>query len=66
MITREFDGIFSGAKLLASLDGKDKLVGGIQGMLGDLLSQAAAAIGKAAVGAAVAGRLIETLQIRYL
>jgi len=54
MITREFDGIFVGAKLLASLDGKDKLVGGVAGMLGDLLSQAAEAIGKAAVTAAVA------------
>ncbi len=54
MISREFDGIFAGAKLLVSLDGKDKLVGGIQGMLGDLLSQAAEAVGKAAVAAAVA------------
>ena len=53
MITSEFDGIFAGAKLLASLDGKDKLVGGIEGMLGDLLSQAADAIGKAAVAAVV-------------
>jgi hypothetical protein len=52
MITREFDGIFACAKLLASRDGKDKLVGGIQGILGDLLSQAAEAIGKAAVAAA--------------
>lgn len=54
MITREFDGIFAGAKLLASMDGKDKLVGGVAEMLGDLLSQAAEAIGKAAVSAAVA------------
>jgi len=36
MITREFDGIFVGAKLRASLDGKDKLVGGVAGMPGDL------------------------------
>jgi hypothetical protein len=54
MISREFDGIFEGAKLVASVDGRDKLVGGIAGMLGDLLSQAAAALGKAAVSAAVA------------
>jgi len=54
MITREFDGVFEGATLLASLDGKDKLVGGIAGMLGDLLSEAAEVIGKAAVSAAVA------------
>jgi hypothetical protein len=50
MITREFDGVSAGAKLLVSLDGKDKLAGGLQ----DLLSQAAEAIGKAAVAAAVA------------
>jgi hypothetical protein len=54
MIVREWDGIFAGARLLASLDGKDKLVGGIEGMLGDLLSQAAQAIGKAAAAAVVA------------
>jgi hypothetical protein len=48
MITREFDGIFVGAKLLASLDGKHKLVGAVAGVLADLLSQAAEAIGKAA------------------
>ncbi|MGC3971892.1 MAG: hypothetical protein QM775_32475 [Pirellulales bacterium] len=53
MITREFDDLFAGAKLMASLDGTDKLVNGIKGMLGDLLSQAAEAIGKAAVSAAV-------------
>jgi hypothetical protein len=54
MITREFDGISVGAKLLVSLDGKDKLVGGLEGMLGDLLSQAAQEIGKAAVAEVVA------------
>lgn len=54
MITREFDGIFAGAKLLTRLDGKDKLVGGLQGMLGELLSEAAAAVGKVALAAAVA------------
>jgi len=54
MITREFDGIVSGARLLASLDGKDKLIGGITGMLGDLLEQAAKGLGKAAVAGAVA------------
>ena len=53
MIAREFDGVFVGAKLLVRLDGKDKLIGGIEGMLGDLLSQAAQAIGKAAVAAVV-------------
>jgi hypothetical protein len=46
-ITREWDGIQSGARLFASLDGKDKLLGGLQGMLNDLLSEAAQAIGKA-------------------
>jgi len=54
MITREFDGILSGARLLASLDGKDKLVGGVVGMLGDLLAEAAQSLGKAAVAGAVA------------
>lgn len=32
MITREFDGVGAGTTLMASLDGKDKLVGGLQGM----------------------------------
>ena len=54
MITREFEGIRSGARLLANLDGKDKLVGGVAGMLGDLLAEAARELGKAAVAAAVA------------
>jgi hypothetical protein len=54
MITREFDGILSGARLLTTLNGKDKLVGGITGMLSDLASQAAQAVGKAALSAAVA------------
>jgi len=54
MITRELDGIFAGAHLLATIAGEDTLVGGLQGMLGDLLSQAAEAIGKAAVAAVVA------------
>jgi len=52
-VTREWDGVSSGAKLLASLDGKDKLVGGLQGMIADLLSQAAQAVGKAALDATV-------------
>src|ERR1700733_8996843 len=54
MITREFDGILSGARLLTTLNGKDKLVGGITGALSDLASQAAQAVGKAALSAAVA------------
>ncbi len=54
MITSEWSGILAGAKLLPRLDGKDKLVNGLEGMLGDLLSQAAQEIGKAAVAAAVA------------
>ena len=54
MINREFDSILAGSKLVASLDGKDKLVEGITGILGDLLSQALAALGKAAVSGAVA------------
>jgi hypothetical protein len=54
MIGREFDGIANGARLFVELEGKDKLVGGLEGMMSDLLSEAAQAIGKAAVAAAVA------------
>jgi hypothetical protein len=54
MITREWDRLLAGAGLHASLNGEDKLVGGLEGALGDLLSQAAQALGKAAVSAVVA------------
>jgi hypothetical protein len=53
-ITREWDGIMQGAKLGVSLDGKDKLVGGVTGALGDLVNQVAQELGKAAAAAAVA------------
>jgi hypothetical protein len=53
MITREFDGILAGSRFDATIDGKDKLVGGVVGILGDLVEEAVAALGKAAATAVV-------------
>jgi len=53
MITREFDGILAGSHFDATIDGKDKLVGGVVGMVGDLVEEAVAALGKAAATAVV-------------
>lgn len=52
-ITNEWGGI-SGAKFTASISGKDTLVGGLEGILGDLLKQVAAEFGKAAATAVIA------------
>ena len=54
MISREWDALRAGARIFPSLNGEDKLLGGLEGAIGDLLSQAASALGKAAVTAAVA------------
>jgi hypothetical protein len=54
MIAREFNNLRAGARVVAHLDGTDKLIGGITEAIGNLLSQAAQAIGKAAVSAAIA------------
>jgi hypothetical protein len=53
VIVNEFGGM-AGAKLVASIDGKDTLVGGLEGMLNDLLQKAASELGQAAVAAAIA------------
>jgi len=52
-ITAEFDGM-PGAKMVAGIDGKDTLVGGLQGILNDLLNEAAQELGKAAEAAVIA------------
>jgi hypothetical protein len=52
-IANEFGGVTNG-RLVASIAGKDKLVGGLQGMLNDLLHEAASELGQAAVVAAIA------------
>jgi hypothetical protein len=52
-VTNEF-GDIPGAKLVASIDGKDTLVGGIEGILNDLLKQVAGELEKAAAKAVVA------------
>jgi hypothetical protein len=52
-IANEFGGM-PGANLVASIDGKDTLVGGLEGMLNDLLQKAASELGKAAAAAVVA------------
>lgn len=52
-IVNEFGGM-AGAKLVASIDGKDKLVGGLESMLNDLLQKAAGELGQAAAAAVVA------------
>ncbi len=43
-----------GAKLEASIDGKDTLVRGLEGELGDLLKKVGEELGKAAAAAVVA------------
>ncbi len=53
-IGTEWLGIHHGGRLIASIDGKDTLVQGVEGMIGDLIKQAAAELGKAAAAAIIA------------
>jgi hypothetical protein len=52
-IANEF-GDIPGAKFDATITGKDTLVAGVEGLLGDLLKQVAAELGRAAAAAVVA------------
>lgn len=52
-ITNEFDGI-PGGKMVASIDSKDTLVEGLQGILNDLLKKVAEELAVAAAKAIVA------------
>lgn len=52
-VANEFGGIL-GAKLEARIDGKDTLVGDLEGILGDLLKQLGQELGKAAASAVIA------------
>ncbi|HZZ01116.1 MAG TPA: hypothetical protein VFE36_16260 [Candidatus Baltobacteraceae bacterium] len=53
-ITAEWDSIVKGGRISAQLTGKDKLVGGVEGLLGDLLDKALQEAGEAAAKSVVA------------
>jgi hypothetical protein len=53
-ITAEWQNVFVGGRFVVAIDGKDTLVAGIGGLLGDLVKTAAQELGKAAAAAVIA------------